>query len=55
MLGPGETAHIGAHLRDEALGRALTNTGNRIQQGDGLLVRRQPLVNCSTDALNGLG
>jgi hypothetical protein len=54
MLGAGKPAHIGADLRNEDLGRALPDAGNRIQEGDGLLVRRQTLGNFPTDARNGL-
>src|SRR5215510_294808 len=53
MLGAGKTAHIGADLGNEDLGRALTDSRNRIQQDDGLLVHRQTLVNFPTDALKG--
>src|SRR6516225_11391291 len=54
MLGAGETAHIGADLRDENLGRPLTDPRNRIEEGDGFLVRRQSLVNFCTKARDRL-
>src|SRR5262249_34443250 len=54
MLGAGKTTHIRADLGDEDLGRALADSGNRVQEGDGLLVRCQTLANCPTDARNGL-
>ncbi len=54
MLGAGKTAHIGPDLRDADLGRALTNPGNRVEEGDGFLVRYQTLVNFPTDARNGV-
>ena len=54
MLGTGETAHVRADLGDEDLGRPLPDPGDRVQEGNGLLLRRQPLVNFPTDALDGL-
>src|SRR5438094_281616 len=54
MLGAGETAHIGASLRDEALGCPLPDPRDRIQEGNGLLLRRPPLVNFPTDARDRL-
>src|SRR5262249_17844902 len=43
MLGAGETAHIGADLCDEDLGCPLPDPGDRIQEDNGLRLRRQPL------------
>src|SRR2546423_1201834 len=40
MLGTGKTAHIGPNLRNQDLGRPLPDPGNRVEEGDGLLVRR---------------
>jgi hypothetical protein len=53
-LGAGEMAHIGANLRDEALGRALAHPGKRVQEGQGRLVRCAPLGHCPTHTLAGL-
>src|SRR6266581_3682470 len=54
MLSAGETTHIGANLCDKNLGRPLPDPRDRIQEGDGLLLRRQPLVNFRTDTRNSL-
>jgi hypothetical protein len=53
VLSTRETAHIGLNFREEDFRCPWTNARNRLQQSDGLLLRRQPLANCPTDALNG--
>ena len=54
MLRARKPAHIRADLRDEDFGGTLPDTRNGIQEGDGLLVRRQPLRNGLTDTRNRL-
>src|SRR5215213_711579 len=54
VLGTWEATPVGPDLRNQDLRRPLSDTRDGIQEGNGLLVRGQTLVNFPTDALNGL-
>jgi hypothetical protein len=54
VLGIGEARHIRPNFGEEHLGRALTDSWNRIQERHCLPVRHQVLVNGRTDAVDRL-
>ena len=54
VLGTWEAAHIGPDFGYQDLRRAWSHTRNGVEEGYGLLVCREALINFRTDACNSL-